>query len=134
MAQRSSRRLQGLDVEMVPGTVSDRYCIFCLTDENHGFNIIGGNVLCFPCYKKFAHHECQRQWEVNSSACPHWRTELPNERDVTENLHNRNREVSPRQLALNALQAAIQDREGLEQRIDSVSLTLAYNERMINRC
>jgi len=36
-------------------------------------------------------------------------------------------EVSPRQLAINALQAAIQEREGLEQRIDPVSLTLAYS-------
>ena len=131
MAQRRSRRLQGLDVEMVPETVSDRHCLFCLTDENHGFNIIGGNVLQFPCCKKFAHRECQRQWELNSSVCPHCRTELPNERAVTENLHDRNREVSLRQLAINALQAAIQDREGLEERIDSVSLTPAYSERML---
>ena len=134
IAQRSSRRLQGLDLEMVPETVSDRHCIFCLTDKNHGFTIIGGNVLRFPCCKKFAHRECQRQWELNSSTCPHCRTELPNERDVAENLNNRNREVSPRQLAINALQTAIQDREGLEQRIDSVSLTFAYSERMTNRC
>ena len=60
--------------------------------------------------------------ELNSSTCPHCRTELPNERDVAENLNNRNWEVSPRQLAINALQTAIQDRTK-EQRIDSVSLT-----------
>lgn len=27
---------------------------------------IGGNVLLFPCCKKFAHHSCQREWERNS--------------------------------------------------------------------
>ena len=134
MSHKSSRRLQELDVEMVPETVSDRHCIIFLTDEYHGFNIIGGNVLCFPRYKNFAHCECQRQWEPTSSACPHCRTELPNEREVTENLHGHNREVSLRQLAIKALQAAIQDREGLKQSIDSVSLTLAYSERMINQC
>ena len=77
--------------------------------------------------RKFFHRECQRHWELTSSACPHYRTELPNQRDVAENLHARNREVSPRQLTINDLQAAIQEREGLEQKFDSVSLSLAYS-------
>jgi len=70
MAQRQSRRLRGLDAEIVPETARDKHCVFCLTDENHGFNIIGGNVLRFPCCKKFAHRSCQREWERNSPVSP----------------------------------------------------------------
>ena len=127
MAQRQSRRLRGMDAEIVPETARDKHCIFCLTDENQGFNIIGGNVLRFPCCQKFAHRSCQRKWERNSSECPHCRRELPNERDdelpPVEPTEPRNREASPRQRAINALRALLQDREGLQQRIDAVSLT-----------
>lgn len=123
MAQRQSRRLRGLDAEIVPETARDKHCVFCLTDENHGFNIIGGNVLRFPCCKKFAHRSCQREWERNSPLCPHCRRKLGDELPPVELTEPRNREVSPRQRAINALQEAIQDREGLEQRINAVSLT-----------
>ena len=44
MAQRQSRSLRGWDVEIVPEPARDKHCIYCLIDENQGFNIIGGNV------------------------------------------------------------------------------------------
>ena len=51
MEQRQSQRLHGLDAEIVPETARDQHCIFCFIDEHHGFNIIAGNVLRFPCCK-----------------------------------------------------------------------------------
>ena len=33
-----------VDVEIAPETVCNRHCMFCLIDENQGYNIIGGNV------------------------------------------------------------------------------------------
>ena len=54
---------------------------------------------------------------------PHCRRKLGDELPPVELTEPRNREVSPRQRAINALQEAIQDREGLEQRINAVSLT-----------
>ena len=80
MAQSQSRRLRGLDAEIVPETARDKHCVFCLTNENQGFNIIKGNILRFPCCKKFASRNCQREWERNFSVCPHCRRELPYER------------------------------------------------------
>ena len=124
MEQRQSRRLRGLDAEIVPETASDQHCIFCLMDEHHGFNIIAGNVLRFPCCMKFAHRSCQREWERNSQLCPRCRGELPdegNEELLREAIAPRN--IPPRQRAINALQAAIQDREGLEERMNAVSMT-----------
>ena len=129
MAQRQSRRLRGLDVEMVPETARDKHCIFCLMDEHHGFNIIAGNVLRFPCCSKFAHRSCQREWERNSPLCPHCRRELPNEGNdelLVEAIELRNGQIPPRQQAVNALRAAIEDRAGLEQRMNGVSLTLLF--------
>ena len=126
MEQRQSRRLHGLDAEIVPETARDQHCIFCLIDEHHGFNIIAGNVLQFPCCKKFAHRSCQREWERNSSQCPHCRRELPNEGNdglPVEAIEPRNGHISPRQRAMNALQSAIRDREGLKQRMNAVSFT-----------
>ena len=124
MEQCQSRRLRGLDAEIVPETVRDQHCIFCLIDEHHGFNIIAGNVLRFPCCKKFAHHSCQREWERISPLCPHCRRELPSEENdelLVEAIEPCNGQISPRQRAINALQAAIQDREGLKQRMNEVS-------------
>ena len=123
MAQRQSRRLRGLDAEIVPETARDKHCIFCLMDEHSGFNIIAGNVLRFPCCMKFAHRSCQREWERHSQLCPHCWGELPdegNEELLREAIAPRN--IPPRQQTINALQAAIQDREGLEERMNAVSL------------
>ena len=123
MAPRQSRRLRGLDAEIVPETARDKHCVFCLTDGDQGFNIIGGNVLRFPCCKKFAHRSCQREWERNSPLCPHCRRKLGDELTPVELTEPCNREVSPWQWAINALQEAIQDREGVKQQINAVSLT-----------
>jgi len=37
MAQRQSRRLRGLDAEIVLETARKKHCVFCLTDEKHFF-------------------------------------------------------------------------------------------------
>ena len=127
MAERQSRRLRGLDAEIVPETARDKHCIFCLMDEHRGFNIIAGNVLRFPCCMKFAHRSCQRVWERHSQLCPHCCGELPdegNEELLREAIAPRN--IPPRQQAINALQAAIQDREGLEERMNAVSLNFFF--------
>lgn len=142
MAQRQSRRLRGLDVEIVPETARDKHCIFCLIDEHHGFNIIAGNVLRYPCCSKFAHRCCQREWEMNSQLCPHCRSELPNDETdelSMEAIEPRNEQIPPRQQAINALQAAIQDRAGLEQRMNAVSLTflkhgVSFKVNLITTC
>ena len=129
MEQRQSRRLRRLDAEIVLETASDQHCIFCLIHEHHGFNIIPGNVLRFPCCKMFAHRSCQREWERISLLCPHCRRELPNEENdelLVEAIEPRNGQISPWQQAINALQAAIQDREGFEQRMNEVSLTFLF--------
>ena len=129
MEQRQSRRLRGLDAEIVPETASDQHCIFCLIDEHHGFNIIAGNVLRFPCCKTFAHRSCQRKWERISPLCPHCRRELPNEENdqlLVEAIEPRNGQISPRQQEINALQAAIQDREGVQRRMNEVSFTFIF--------
>ena len=108
MAQRQSRRLHGLDTEIVPETARVKHCIFCLIDENQGFSIIAGNVLRFPCCKKFAHRSFQPEWERNSPLCLHCRKELPKERDdKLPPVEPDNREVSLRQQAINVLQALI---------------------------
>ena len=39
MAQRQSRRLRGLDAEIVLETARKKHCVFCLTDEKHFFLI-----------------------------------------------------------------------------------------------
>jgi len=106
MAQRQSRRLHGLDAEIVPETARDKHCVFCLTDENQGFNIIGGNFMRFPCCKKFAHRSCQREWGRNLPLYPQCQRKLDDE--------------------LPPLQGVIQDREGLERRINAVRLTFSY--------
>ena len=88
MEQRQSRRLRGLDAEIVPETARDQHCIFivyslyihCIfIDEHHGFNIIAGNILRFPCCKNFAHRSCQRKWERISPLRPNCGRELPSE-------------------------------------------------------
>jgi len=91
MAQRQSQRLCGLDAEIVPETARDKHCVFCLTDENQGFNIIGGKALRFPCCKKFAHRSCQREWERNSPLCPHCRRKLGDILPPVEPTEPRNR-------------------------------------------
>jgi len=51
--------------------------------------------------------------------CPHCRRKLGDELPPVELNEPRNREVSLRQRAINALQEAIQDREGLKQQINA---------------
>ena len=124
MAQRQSRQ-SGLDVEIVPETACDKHCIFCSIEEHNGFNIIAGNILRFPCCRKFAHRSYQREWERNSQLCPHCRGELPNDgidELPMEAIEPRNGQIPLRQQAINALQAAIRDRAGLVQRMNAVSL------------
>ena len=125
MAQRQSWRLRSLDIEIVPETSRDKHCIFCLIDEHHGFNIIAGNVLRFPCCRKFADRSCQREWERNSELCPHCRRKLPNEGNdeaPMEAIELHNGQIPPWQQAINALQAVMEDRARLEQQINTVSL------------
>jgi len=59
--------------------------------------------------------------ERNSSGCPHCSSKLLDERDVEPfpveplNAEPHNSQLSPQQLAVNALHAALQDREELQQ-------------------
>jgi len=70
--------------------------------------------------------------ERNSSGCPHCSSKLLDKRDVEPfpaeplNAEPHNSQLSPQQLAVNVLHAALQDREELQQRIDTVSLTFFY--------
>ena len=56
-----------------------------------------------------------------------------------EAIEPHNEQIPPRQQAINALQAAIQDRAGLEQRMNAVSLTffkhgVSFKVNLITTC
>ena len=77
------------------------------------------DFLYFQCCKKFAHCICQRERERNLALCPHCHRKQPKEKNdelsPVEPVGSHSRQIQPQQQAINALQAMIQGREGLEK-------------------
>ena len=96
---RRSRRLEGKEPEV---DKDDFRCLYCLEDEEDGFDILRG-VVRMPCCGKFAHRSCQGRWEEETIYCCHCRKELT-EDGVTHEIVD-----LVRRGAVHALQGRLED-------------------------
>ncbi|KAL9978949.1 hypothetical protein ACROYT_G016533 [Oculina patagonica] len=67
MAQRQSRRVQGLEPEV--GTFEER-CFFCLSDISLE-RVACPSIRRLPCCLKFVHTRCQIRWQETHTTCAH---------------------------------------------------------------